>query len=185
MSKTLQVEGKGYIKELEHGLPITRHVLGSDRAVEAVDEAPVILRTGGVLSDPSVLPTTANILRVAGIGLASTERSRQGPDAAFYEVTVSGSGWAEDSDEVVTYTARYLLTPWHHRSGRAGVSVETLAQSTSITLGGIQQTEEGVNAGHVLTVQLQEVFGERELLVDVKRVGRQCLAPMVSLSQEL
>ena len=182
MSKTLQVEGKGYIKELEHGLPITRHVLGSDRPVEAVDEAPVILRTG-VLSDPSLLPTTANMLRVAGIGLASTEQSQERPGAAFYEVTVSGSGWAEDSDEVVTYTARYLLTPWHHRSGRAGVSIETLAQSTSIALGGIQQTKKGVDAGHVLTVQLQEVFGERELVVDVKRVGRACRAPTVYLEE--
>ena len=154
-------------------------MIGSDRPVEAVDEAPVILRTG-VPADPNNLPPSANTLYVAGLGL-DRGGSQEGPGAAFYEVTVSGWGWAKDADEPVIYTARYLLTPWRHRS-RAGVSVETLVQSTTIHLGGVQP-KGGGDSERVLIVQLQPVSGERELVVDVKRVGRRCLAPMISLRE--
>ena len=181
VAKTLQVEGKGYIKDLEHGLPVTRRAVGSDHPLEAVDEAPVLLRSG-MRAESDSLPATANTLRVTGLGLAAGPEAATG-GAAFYEITVSGTGWAEaagDDAEPVVYTARYLLTPWRHRSGRAGVSVETLAQSASVTLGAVRPAGGG---GHALTVQLEAVSGERELVVDVKRVGRRCLAPAVSLRE--
>ena len=62
----------------------------------------------------------------------------------------------------------------------AGVSVETLAQSASVTLGAVRPAGGG---GHALTVQLEAVSGERELVVDVKRVGGRCFAPAVSLRE--
>ena len=186
VAKTLQVEGKGYIKDLEHGLPITRRAVGSDHPLEAVDEAPVLLRSG-VQAESDSLPATANTLRVTGLGLAAGPEADTG-GAAFYEITVSGTGWGENADvapadstdaEPVIYTARYLVTPWRHRSGRAGVSVETLAQSPNIYL--VRSTRG--DDGHSLMVELAAVSGERELVVDVKRVGRRCLAPAVSLRE--
>ena len=54
--------------------------------------------------------------------------------------------------------------------------METLAASSTVSVWAVTQGEEG---GASLEIELAPVAGEREVLVDVRRVGRACLAPQV------
>jgi hypothetical protein len=169
VSKTLQVEGNGYIRHLEHGLPVRRQGLGNHAGVEAVDEVPILLA-----SEPG---SAAHTIRISGLGLANRAQLR--PKAAYYEVTVSGTGWPTQSDQPLLYTARYLLTPWCSRSGdKTGVAVEVLAESASFG-------SHVVEGGETVLLALAPCDGEREIVVDVRKVGRECLTPSVALGERL
>ena len=81
-TETLQVEGRGYIKELSHGLPSRRLALSEDgvaAGVSATDDEPVLLTR-----------TEANTLRIAPLRLGQEEQTQgaRGAEAAYFEITV-------------------------------------------------------------------------------------------------
>ena len=158
---------------LQHGLPTVRRGLMEPR-VEAVDEEPVLLSSSSGDTD------LRNVVRISGLGLEQAD-DLMAPRGAFYEVTLSGMGWtaedgADDTPPVV-FTARYLLTPWVNKSGRRGMAVETIVESTTVALRELVYRE-GASS---LELELAAVSGEREVVVDVKRVGRFCTVSTVSL----
>jgi hypothetical protein len=169
MTQILQVEGPGYIKALTHGLPVRRegHPHG-DRPVEAVDESPAVLTSHG---------GSAHTVRISNLSLVPSE---SGPGAAYYEITISGH--AEPPAEggpPTTYTARYLVTPWRS-SSKAGLAVETLVQSSSVLL---LDTSDEAAAVEVALADPGSNGLAREIIVDVRRVGRTCTAAVVTLEE--
>ena len=143
-SQTLQVEGPGYIRSLSHGLPSQRLALseaGVAAGLGAVDDEPVLLKSSAKAD---------RFLRVGPLRLSDTTAS--GASGAYFEVTVAGVGSGgdcselapaddhghgdddddgDDDDECV-YSARFLVTPYQTRSGKAKLSVEVLASSAAV-----------------------------------------------------
>ena len=177
MTKILQVEGPAYIKSLTHGLPVRREGLSHGKqAVEAVDESPTVLASPAGSS-------AANTIRISNLGLATAAgAAASSPGAAYYEVTISGHAEAKEEGPPITYTARYLVTPWRSSSRKSpmgGLAVETLAQSGSVTL--VEHNNRGARTA-ALEVVLADPSGlAREVVVDVRRVGRACTTAIVAL----
>ena len=169
MTQILQVEGPGYIKALTHGLPVRRegHPHGN-RPVEAVDESPAVLTSHG---------GSAHTVRISNLGLVADTR---GPGAAYYEITISGHAEPPvEGGPPTTYTARYLVTPWRS-SSKAGLAVETLVQSSSVLL---LDTSDEAAAVEVVLADPGSNGLAREVIVDVRRVGRTCTAAVVTLEE--
>ena len=181
---TLQVEGLGYIKKLEHGFPAVRSGL-VEPAVQAVDDEPVLLR------DPA-----ARAIVVSKLAVLGDERDTT-PKACYYEVTVSGFGLAlgdaAGTSEVRVFAGRYLVTPWA-LGVRRGLVAQSLtngagandgrAQATASVGGLLVEMKAVVRGQDTLVLSLGGgdavlKVGEREVVVDVRRVGHGCVRPAV------
>ena len=170
----LQVEGAGYIKNLEHGLPVRRAGL-ADSAVEAVDEEPRLLRN-----------ESARAVVVSNLALDPDASAVRATKACYYELTLSGFALPLDGDgEVQVYSARFIATPWQTASLRRGLVVRSLtggdeeaAVSGGASVAALSPTVNG--DGDAVSFALGRAAHEREIVVDARRVGHGCSAPRVA-----
>ncbi len=196
----LQVEGLGYIKSLEHGMP-SRKVGTRDSRLEEVDDEPTLISSAHqqrqILSKIAVKGLQAVQSRSAGGASTLLPGDHNG---CYYEVTISGSS---SSGEVVhVYTGRYLATPFRTRAGEPRVVVKALTPAERIDLGdntwSIVPVAVAINAdsrdGNLaggfsgeagqMALQLPTLTEDSsyELVVDSRRVGHGCAAPTVHAS---
>jgi hypothetical protein len=164
----LQIEGPGYIKHLEHGLPVTRKGL-HDARIESVDDEPVLL------TDPGMAAVVVSNLGVAPRGGRLTA-------ACHYEVVVSGfavGGHCDKSSCVAN--GHYSVTP----AANGAIAVRDLAAAPLLMAEGGGAAAEmalrpEVRKGGELWLHSAQRPVEIELLVSVSRVGNGCLAAAVA-----
>ena len=140
----------------------------------AVDDEPVLLRDH----------TSQSVV----IGNLATQGEDGGktPKGCYYEITISGVGLElTDADSVRVIAERYLVTPWHVGS-RRGLVAQSLTTAGEMVSGGdagssLMKMSASVASPMqlVLSLENEPQLGERELVVDVRRVGRECAAPTV------
>lgn len=154
-------------------------------AVEAVDDRPhVLLQPGRQL-------VIANLtLNVSSAGHAATHGGVIG--AAFYEITISGAGLGSECSGVdngyAVFSAKYLATPLFV-GNRHRLHVKTLSSDlTDQKYQGDGLASDGVLGYKVdhntatLTVELLECAKDgRELVVDIRRVGRLVSQPVARI----
>jgi hypothetical protein len=171
----LQVEGNGYIKNLTHGLP--HHGVGqNDAAVVTVDMEPTVLTS-----------VDSNMLQVGNLGHASSVHQGGG---AYYEIAVAGAGFGRDCTGACVYSAKFMVVPVA-ASPAAGVdepflSVTLLGTSSGVTLvqpkGSASGEGSAINVpGTLLQFALRNADERREVVVDVRQVGRPCTDAIVEL----
>eukprot|EP01045_Picozoa_sp_COSAG04_P005523 COSAG04_NODE_257_length_18753_cov_7.516857_8_plen_1972_part_00 len=164
----MQVEGKAYIKTLEHGLPVRRVGLHQS-TVEAVDDEPVLL------SSTSTRHDGRHSLRIAGLGLVS-----EGLSACYYEVTLSGVAEKAGAKTSV-FTGRYIVTPFRRpSSGAPALAVKALTPAGATALGedSLSVAPRATAFGDEVELALDLPEGcVYELVVDTHRVGRGCATP--------
>jgi hypothetical protein len=180
----LQVEGLGYIKSLEHGMP-ARQIGTKDSRVEAIHDEPVLL----VSSDDSVQTRRLGrqplkqLSRIEVMGMAAAQSGAH--QGCYYEVTISGSSSSAETTSV--YTGRYLATPYRTRAGEPRVVVKALTPAERLELGdstwsvvpaAVAITAEGTGGGEgaALALHLPSLSDATtyELVVDSRRVGHGC-----------
>lgn len=192
-STVLQVEGLGYIKNLEHGLP-SRRIGLIEKRVEAVDDEPTLLSSndgGGALSGILITGLAARVADGGGAAAA----------ACFYEITLSGFSHAEEEkdgqhDLVKTtrvYTGRYLATPFRlPGSDTARVVVKALTPAETTPLGEdawsvVPTCTASAEPGNAVLIAVEGVQdeGSYELVVDTRRVGHGCASVSVGRTIDL
>jgi hypothetical protein len=175
---------------IEHCCSATIRALGQAQgasfvAVEAVDDRPhVLLQPGRQL-------VIANLtLNVSSAGHAATHGGVIG--AAFYEITISGAGLGSECSGVdngyAVFSAKYLATPLFV-GNRHRLHVKTLSSDlTDQKYQGDGLASDGVLGYKVdhntatLTVELLECAKDgRELVVDIRRVGRLVSQPVARI----
>ena len=173
--QVLQVEGAGFIKNLEHGLPVRRAGL-ADSAVEAVDEEPRLLRN-----------ESARAVVVSNLALdPDASAVRRATKACYYELTLSGFALPVDDDsEVQVYSARFVATPWQTASLRRGLVVRSLTggDEEAVVSGGasVAALSPTVNGeGDAVSFALGRAARECEIVWDARRVGHGCSAPRIA-----
>ena len=167
----LQVEGSGFIKHLEHGLPVTRKGL-KDTRIEAVDDEPVLL------TDPAMAAVV-----VSGLGVAPSGDGGRRAAACHYEVVVSGAGVGGSCGDSCIANGHYSVTP----AANGAIAVRDLAATAPLL------TAKGDNAATEMALRPEvrragELWlhvahmqpAELELLVSVSRVGNGCLPAAVA-----
>ena len=195
----LQVEGLGYIKSLEHGMP-SRKVGTRDSRLEAVDDEPTLISSAQqqrqILSRIEVKGLQGLQSRPAGGASTVLPSDHNG---CYYEVTVSGS--SSSGEEVHVYTGRYLATPFRTRAGEPRVVVKALTPAereylgdntwsvvpvaVAINAGSEDGKADGISSeGGQMALQLPTLTEDSsyELVVDSRRVGHGCAAPTVHAS---
>ena len=167
----LQVEGSGFIKHLEHGLPVKRKGL-KDARIEGVDDEPVLL------TDPAMAAVV-----VSGLGVAPSGEGGRRTAACHYEVIVSGSGVGGScGDGSCIANGHYSITP----ATNGAIAVRDLAAAAPLltaegdTVAEMALRPEVRRGGelwlHVAPLQPAEL----ELLVSVSRIGNGCLPAAVA-----
>ena len=161
-TRTMQIQGTAWIQNLTHGGAAVR--LGLKSEVEVVDDEPLILTD-----------TSRHTLRISNLGLASSFGSVGG---AFYEITIAGPGVGAAAG-VLMYLGKFVVTPVaampEHGVHAPFVSVVALEQRK------LQWREQSAAGEGVIEIELEEAQVMRELVVEVRRVGRACTAPRVEL----
>ena len=132
---------------------------------------------------PSTKPMLAHTIRVAPLRLDTSLETAFFPTAAYLEITISGWGTGADCDAapggVCVYTARFLVTPFITKAQpQERLSVETLVASASVSV--VHVVTSSADGGPGMLVELVHA-AEREVVVDVRRVGRPLSQPLVTL----
>lgn len=165
----LDVSGPSTLGELTSSYPATR-VAASAPGVEA--------GVGAVELEPTLLQgTDADAVTIAPLRL--TPEGGNPVRGAYFEITISGFGYGGDCaswQAACTYTGRYLVTPFSTASGDSA-AFETLASSASL---GDPKISVGATGQPALTIPMAAA-DKREVVVDVRRVGRGTDTPAVYL----
>jgi hypothetical protein len=191
-SLSLQVQGRGYIKELTHGLPRRASAVadGGESATQGGSLVPVET----VEDRPHVLIQPGRRLVIANLSLNATAVpvAANVVSAAYYQITLSGAGVGGecsggDAGGYAVFSAQYVVTPLLIRNLHRLHVKQVLAGSDHATAEGVDSLIVdgviGFSVDHQLSsliVQLLDCTedGSRELVVDAKRVGRQATQPV-------
>ena len=163
----LQVEGEGYIRTLSHGYPHKKR--GLEALVESVEDEPRL-----------VTSTASHTLSIRNLSLVPDggEGLRAG---SFFEVSISGAALGPpDCAEVCAIAAKFMLVPVVRPGAEPELHAKSLVagggEDSSVALLGGQSVWKGGEVRFALPRA-----AERELVVEVRRGGRPCAAPAVSL----
>jgi hypothetical protein len=168
----MQVEGLGYIKKLEHGLPVRRSGLRDPR-IEAVDEEPVLLTEVGMAA-----------VVISNLSVSVDEVGRR-TAACYYEIAVSGYGVGGGCGSgACVANHRYSITPFRGSTSPNAIAVRDLTVNAPLLTSEGSEAVEMVLRPEVRDEELRLYWGgvrpaELELLVDVKRVGNGCVPAAV------
>ena len=176
----LQVEGLGYIKSLEHGMP-ARQIGSRDSRVEAIHDEPVL-----IVSSDDYVQTPQTLKKLSRIEVTGMRTAQSGGHyGCYYELTISGSSSSAETTSV--YTGRYLATPYRTRAGEPRVVVKALTPAERLELGdntvsvvpaavaiNAKGTADGEGAAVALHLPSLSDATSYELVVDSRRVGHGC-----------
>ena len=165
-TRALTVEGTAFIRTLEHGFPLRKLAKTEVEApvVEVVEDGPVLLTD-----------TEASELHIDGLRLAASADEQAIISAAFYDIALSGVGVGSDGVPVA-YQAKLMATPYT----LGGVSGLALSPTIESSAGVLDVRAENSS----VVVELAPAQRARELVVEMRRVGRQCAPAVVSLKAD-
>ena len=136
-----------------------------------------VLTTG---LEASVSTLVISGLRLLPLDSESAPASVRG--GAFYEIVVSGVGVGGAECQPCLYQAKLVATPFALPSGSSGLAVSRQSE-VEVEPG---QAAPGVLGHRVegdrLLLELEPAPQEREVVVEVRRVGRRCAAASVGLA---
>ena len=174
------MEGHGYIRYLEHGLPVRRTGLREPR-VEVVDEEPVLL------TDARMTAVVISNLDV------DTGEAGKTTAACHYEVVVAGFGVGGGcGDSACVANGHYSITPFRTSSSSSlaasaiavrdltAVSVPLLSSEGELPTEMVLRPEP--RKGELWLHQEGARPAELELLINIKRAGSGCSSPTVAVA---
>eukprot|EP01052_Picozoa_sp_SAG31_P027451 SAG31_NODE_2572_length_5459_cov_3.008396_3_plen_156_part_00 len=151
------------------GFPHRKH--GLKAKVEAVEDEPVL-----------VTSTALHTLSISNLSLSTAGKMEGLRAGAFFEVSISGAALGPpDCNNLCALAGKFMLVPIAHQQqlgGQPQLHAKSLAGDGDggvALLGGQSVWEDG----EVLFALPRAV--ERDLVVEVRRAGRPCTTPVVSL----
>ena len=132
------------------------------------------------------LEVSVSTLVISGLRLLPLDSGESAPASvrggAFYEIVVSGVGVGGAECQPCVYQAKLVATPFALPSGTSGLAVsrqsELEVEPGQAALGVLGHKVEGER----LLLELEPAPQEREVVVEVRRVGRRCAAASVGLA---
>ena len=178
----LQVEGRGYIRSLTHGFPVTQRGSTAEELEVVVDE-PVLL-----ISANDDNGNSNNTVRISNLGLSVVAHNPRGRlvAGASYEISFSGAGLGgPDCQELCIISEKFTIVPISRAcDGPAELHVKRVGDAAGssgsgddlVSLVGGRKTWRGGQIRFALARA-----EEREVFVEVRRSGRPCTEPRVEL----
>ena len=135
------------------------------------------------------LETNISTLVIGGLQLLPLDEQAAVPalvrGGAFYEIMVSGVGVGGAQCQPCVYQANMVVTPFALPSGSRGLAVSRQSE-LGLELEAASQASLGVLGhkvqGDQLLLALEPAPQERELVVEVRRVGRRCAVASVGVA---
>jgi len=130
------------------------------------------------------LEASVSTLVISGLRLLPLDESAPASvrGGAFYEIVVSGVGVGGAECQPCLYQAKLVATPFALPSGASGLAVsrqsELEVEPGQASLGVLGHKVEGDR----LLLELEPAPQEREVVVEVRRVGRRCAVASVGLA---
>ena len=170
---SLEVQGKGFIKQLEHGLP--RRGIATTEGInklEVVEDTPFLLSSRG------------HKIEISNLHISTTDQQSSLISGVYYSVTISGAGVGGECSaphEYTVFSAKYIATPLF-LAGRHRLHVKALVPPGEKSDIGEGVIKHSVDSGlGTLTIYLKDCTIQRDIVVDIKRAGRSTASPMVNL----
>jgi hypothetical protein len=165
----LQVEGEGYIRTLSHGYPHKKR--GLETLVESVEDEPKLITS-----------TASHTLSVRNLSLLPDHSEREGLKAgAFFEVSISGAALGPpDCTSVCVIATKFMLVPLARPGAEPELHAKSLVAGDDDNVAVELLDGQRVWRGSEVLFVLPRAT-ERELVVEVRRSGRPCAVPVVSL----